>query len=230
MSNQTEYQHYISFIRENFPQSAYLKSEEGLARKLFTSIHNSLVISEIFSGIRSLNSVCIHLLADQKLIYLKTLYTLPMNDDFQFYSIMRANVENILRILLIAFKPEITYQEIKETSFSKLNELLDMTYLNRKYKVELSELYSYFGTFSKNIHRISSDQNTILFLKEMMTKTLEAKSLETKITSIEKIKTILIYVFIDIYKLKSGSFDTAQLSRLHSVLGESEYEKLPLFK
>lgn len=230
MNNQTEYQHYLSFIRDNFPQSAFLKTEEGLVRKLFTCIHNSLIISEIFSSIRSLNSVCIHLLADQKLIYLKTLYTLPTNDDFQFYSIMRANVENLLRILLSAFKPEITYQEIKETSFSKLNELLDMTYLNQKYKVELSDLYSYFGTFSKNIHRISSEQNTILFLKEMMNKTLEAKSLETKITSLEKIKNILIYVFLDIYKLKSGSFDTPQLSRLHSILGEAEYAKLPLFK
>ncbi|MDN4066685.1 hypothetical protein QYF50_02165 [Paenibacillus vini] len=230
MNNQTEYQHYISFIRENFPQSAYLLSEEGLVKKLFTCIHNSLIISDIFSSIRSLNSVCTLLLADQKLIYLKTLYTLPNNDDFQFYSIMRANVENLLRILLCAFKPEITYQEVKETSFSQLNELLDMTYLNQKYKVELSELYSYFGTFSKNIHRISLEKNTNLFLKEMMTKTLEPKSLETKIKSLKKIKNILVYVFLDVYKVKSGSFDTPQLSKLHSILGEAEYEKLPLFE
>lgn len=230
MNNQTEYQQYISFIRENFPHSAYLISEEGLVKKLFACIHNSLIISDIFSSIRSLNSVCTHLLADQKLIYLKTLYTLPNNDDFQFYSIMRANVENLLRILLCAFKPEITYQEVKETSFSQLNELLDMTYLNQKYKVELSELYSYFGSFSKNIHRISLEKNTILFLKEMMTKTLEPKSLETKIKSLERIKNILVYVFLDVYKVKSFSFDTPQLSKLHSILGEVQYEKLPLFE
>lgn len=230
MNSQIEYQQYKSFMGENFPRSSFLKIPDGLVRKLFTIIHNSIIISEIFSSIRNLNSVCAQLLADQKLIYLKTLYTLPMNDDFQFYSIMRANVENLLRILLSAFKPEMTYQEIKETSFSKLNELLDMTYLNQKYKVELSDLYSYFGTFSKNIHRISNDQNTIFFLEEMMTKPIEFKFLESKITSLEKIKNILIYVFIDIYKLKSSSFDTPQLTRLHSILGEVEYAKLPLFK
>ena len=230
MNKQTEYQHYLSFIRENYPQSTFLKSEEGLVKKLFISIHDSLIISEIFSSIKSINPICTYLLADQKLIYLKTLYILPTNDDFQFYSIMRANVENLLRILLSAFKPEMPYQTIKETSFSTLNTLLDATYLNQKYKVELSDLYSYFGTFSKNIHKISNEQNTVLYLKEMMSKALVAKSLETKITSLEKIKAILIKVFLDIYKLKSNTFDTSQLSRLHSILGEEEYANLPFFK
>ncbi|WP_019420003.1 hypothetical protein [Paenibacillus sp. OSY-SE] len=230
VNKQTDYQNYLLFIREYYPQSAFLKSEEGLVKKLFISIHDSLIISEIFSSIKSLNPICTQLLADQKLIYLKTLYVLPINDDFQFYSIMRANVENLLRILLSKFKPEMTYKEIKGTSFSTLNELLDSTYLNQKYKVELSELYSFFGSFSKNIHRISSEQNTILYLKEMMSNSLIARPLETKITSLEKIKTILIYVFLDIYKLKSDSFDTSQLSRLHSILGEEEYAKLPFFK
>lgn len=230
MDKQNGYQHYLSFIHENYPQSAFLRSEEGLVKKLFFSIHDSLIISEIFSNIKSLNSICTHLLLDQKLIYLKTLYILPTNDDFQFYSIMRANVENLLRILLSAFKPEMSYQALKETSFSILNSLLDATYLNQKHKVELSDLYSYFGTFSKNIHKISNEQNTILYLKEMMSRTLIAKSVETKITSLEKIKTILINVFLDIYKLKSDSFDTSQLSRLHSILGEEEYANLPFFK
>ncbi|ENJ6136857.1 hypothetical protein [Bacillus sp. TD11] len=230
MNKQIEFQHYFAFIQETYPQSAFLKSEEGLIRKLFINIHDSLIISEIFSSIKSLNPVCTQLLTDQKLIYLKILYILPTNDDFQFYSIMRANVENLLRILLSAFKPEMTYQDIKTTKFSTLNDLLDATYLNQKYKVELSELYSYFGTFSKKIHKISNEQNTILYLKEMMSKTLDGKSLRSKITSMEKIKGILINVFLDIYKIKSSSFDTPQLVRLHSILGEEEYEKLPLFK
>ncbi|HDR7866549.1 hypothetical protein COM04_03180 [Bacillus wiedmannii] len=230
MNKQIEFQHYFAFIKETYPQSAFLKSEEGLIKKLFINIHDSLIISEIFSSIKSLNPVCTQLLTDQKLIYLKILYILPTNDDFQFYSIMRANVENLLRILLSAFKPEMTYQDIKTTKFSTLNDLLDATYLNQKYKVELSELYSYFGTFSKKIHKISNEQNTILYLKEMMSKTLDGKSLRSKITSMEKIKGILINVFLDIYKIKSSSFDTPQLVRLHSILGEEEYEKLPLFK
>ncbi|OAB48006.1 hypothetical protein [Paenibacillus antarcticus] len=230
MNKQTEFQYYLSFIHENYPQSAFLKSQEGLVKKLFTNIHDSLIISEIFSSIRNSNPICTQLLADQKLIYLKTLYILPTNDDFQFYSIMRANVENLLRILINKFKPEMTYEEIKETSFSTLNKLLDATYLNHKYKVELSDLYSYFGAFSKNIHRISSEQTTILYLNEMMSKTLISKNLETKITSIEKIKINLIFMFLDIYNLKSSSFDTPQLSRLHSILGDEEYEKLPFFK
>jgi hypothetical protein len=230
MNKQTEYQNYLSFIKEHYPQSSFLKSEQGLVRKLFITIHDSLSISELFSNIKDINPVCARLLLDQKLIYLKILYIIPINDDFQFYSIMRANVENLLRILLSKFKPEMTYQEIKETSFSTLNELLDATYLNQKYKVELSDLYSYFGTFSKNIHRISSEPNTMSYLKEMMSGIITFKSLETKITSLEKIKTILIYVFLDIHRVKSSSFDTPQLSRLHSILGEMEYAKLPFFK
>lgn len=230
MDKQTEYQLYLSFIQEHYPQSAYLKSQEGLVKKLFLSIHDSLIISEIFSSLTDLNQLCTQLLADQKLIYLKTLYIIPVNDDFQFYSIMRANVENLLRILLGAFKPEMTYQEIKETSFSTLNALLDATYLNQKYKDELSGLYSYFGSFSKSIHKISSGKNTIMYLKEMMSTVIVAKSLEDKITSLERIKKNLIYVFLDIYKLKISSFDTSQLSRLHSILGEDEYAKLPFFK
>ncbi|MDA2595559.1 hypothetical protein PDQ40_07795 [Bacillus cereus group sp. Bc061] len=230
MNKQIEYQNYFAFIKESYPQSAFLKSDEGLVKKLFLNIHDSLIISEIFSGIKSLNPICAQLLADQKLIYLKILYVLPTNDDFQFYSIMRANVENLLRILLSAFKPEMTYHEIKGTSFSTLNSLLDATYLNHKYKVELSELYSYFGTFSRNIHKISNEQNTILYLKEMMSRALNIKSLQGKITSLEKIKVILINVFLDIYKIKSDSLDTPQLVRIHSILGDEEYEKLPFFK
>lgn len=230
MNKQIEYLHYLSFIQEHYPQSAYLKAQEGLVRKLFFSVHDSLTISDIFSSLTDLSQLCTQLLADQKVIYLKTLYIIPVNDDFQFYSIMRANVENLLRILLGAFKPEMTYQEIKETGFSTLNALLDATYLNQKYKVELSELYSYFGSFSKSIHRISSRKDTIMYLKEMMSNMLMAKSLEDKITSLEKIKRNLIYVFLDIYKLKSTSFDTSQLSRLHSILGDDEYAKLPFYK
>ncbi|BCD00039.1 hypothetical protein BC30048_2941 [Bacillus cereus] len=230
MNKQIEYQNYFSFIQETYPRSAFLKSDKGLVKKLFLNIHDSLIISEIFSGIKNLNAICTQLLADQKLIYLKTLYILPTNDDFQFYSIMRANVENLLRILLSAFKPEMTYQEIKGTKFSTINALLDATYLNHKYKVELSDLYSYFGTFSKNIHKISNEQSTILYLKEMMSSTINVKSLQSKITSLEKIKVILINVFLDIYKIKSDSFDTSQLVRIHSILGDEEYEKLPFFK
>jgi hypothetical protein len=230
MTEEKEYQNYLSFIQENYPQSAYLKSEEILVRKLFFSIHNSINITDVFSSIKSLHATCIQLLSDQKLIYLKVLYTIPTNDDFQFYSIMRANVENLLRILLYAFKPDMSYRKIKDTSFSTINELLDATYLNEKYKVELSEMYSYFGTFSKNIHKISNVANSILYLKEMMKQTITAKSLITKITSLEKIENILINVFLDIYKIKSSSLDTPQLSKLHSILGEEKYGKLPFFK
>lgn len=230
MNKLIEYQHYVSFMQEHFPQSSLLKYEQGLVKKLFISIHDSIIISEIFSKIKILKSNCSNLLMDQKLIYLKTLYILPTNDDFQFYSIMRANVENLLRLLLNTFKPEMTYQEIKETSFSTINTFLDVTYLNQKYKLELSELYSYFGKFSENIHRISHEHTTVLYLKEMMTGTLSAKSLELKINSLEKIKSILIHVFLDIYKIKSSSFDTPQLTRLHSILGEEEYSKLPFFQ
>ncbi|HDR3495924.1 TPA: hypothetical protein QCN48_001266 [Bacillus toyonensis] len=230
MNKQIEYQHYVSFIKENYPQSAFLRAEEGLTKKLFISIHDSLIISEIFSDIKSLNLTSTQLLGDQKLIFLKVLYILPTNDDFQFYSIMRANVENLLRILLSAFKPEMRYREIKEIGYSTINTMLDETYLSKKFKRELSDLYSYFGAFSKNIHKVSEETTTILYLKEMMSKTLVAKSIESQITSLEKIKGILINVFLDIFKLKSDAFDTPQLVRLHSILGDEEYEKLPLFK
>ncbi|WJE62696.1 hypothetical protein QRE63_18815 [Bacillus mycoides] len=230
MSKTIEYQNYVSFIKENYPKSGFLQAEQGLTRKLFISIHDPLIISEIFLSIKSLNLTCTQLLGDQKLICLKALYVLPTNDDFQFYSIMRANVENLLRILLSAFKPEMTYQEIKETGFSTINTLLDTTYVSKKFKGELSDLYSYFGAFSKSIHKVSEEKNTIFYLKEMMSKTPVAKSIESKITSLEKIKGILINVFLDIYKLKSDAFDTPQLVRLHSILGDEEYEKLPLFK
>ncbi len=78
MNKEIDYQHYLSFIREIYPLSAFLKSEGGLVKKLFFSIHDSLIISELFSNIKSLNTICINLLADQKLIYLKILYILPL--------------------------------------------------------------------------------------------------------------------------------------------------------
>lgn len=35
MNKEIDYQHYLSFIREIYPLSAFLKSEGGLVKKLF---------------------------------------------------------------------------------------------------------------------------------------------------------------------------------------------------
>ncbi|MEF3087935.1 hypothetical protein [Bacillus altitudinis] len=229
MTKDEAYKQYLNYIQEYYPKSSFLKIQQDLSKKLFSVIHTIIGISEIFSTIEILNTTSKKLLLDQKIITIKTLYILPNSDDFQFFSIMRANVENLLRILLLAFKTEMNYKEIKETSYLTLSSELKETYINQKYKRELSDISNYFGSFSKNIHNISIDENPIIHLKQMMVTTVSSKSVEGKIKSLVKVKNILINVFLDIYKLESRSFDTAQLTRLHSILGEEEYSKLPIF-
>lgn len=226
---QAEFENYLRFMKKNYPNSSFWSLSESNLSQLFFSIHTPLVVSELFTAIKDLNPISSKLLLDQKLIYLKLLYILPNNDDFQYNAIMRANVENLLRLVALPFVPHVKYADIKETSFSELTKVLDQSYFKQKYRDDYADLKSLFGGFSKKLHGLKIEKNSILYLEDIMRTPILQDKIDKKTRAIKFLEHINIVVFLDLYKIKSNYFDTPQLTQLHSVLGEESYINLPIF-
>lgn len=226
MKENAVYNAYLDFLQQYFPDSAFLKFSEGDIKGIFNTINQTSVYIDAVHNSNALTEEKKKLLIDLRVMLVKVLYTLPSNDEFQYNAIMRAVVENILRLFL-STTDNFTYSSLKKIGFSSAQKSLKDSALYSSYKSDIDITFSYFGKFSKDIHSLGFNTNTILYLVHMRTTKYE-NNLNNKISIFSKIQNIILYSLTPALEIKSESLDSGNLVKIHTMLGDRKYQKLTI--
>lgn len=222
---------YNRFVISYFPNSYFLKYKINDRKAFFNVLNKCITLKKCLATLQHITKGQKHLLDEIIYQFLSILYIVPGNDDFQYFSIMRALIENFLRLFL-STQTEINVLKLKSRSYnySKLKEEIKNTdgYNNNKNKLDI--MFSNYGKFSQYIHDKGKLSKSYLAYLEQIRTSSPGISLTTKINQLDQHKDFIKKVIYPALNANTKTISTEELAILERVLGEREYNCLPIFE
>ncbi|HAU32864.1 hypothetical protein ACOSZE_15510 [Lysinibacillus fusiformis] len=219
--SELEFARYKTFTTEYFPNSPVTNS--GITRKIYNVVQHNIDFMKLLDSVDSeADRERKNLYKTYYLLNLRVLYHLSSNDPFIDGVIIRAIVENLLRLATSLLKFES--RNIIDLSFSDMKDALESKGFQHRYREFYENLCNYFGTYSKDVHgenvyRLSEQEFLVSIRKDK-----DEEHLNKLFRVYSKLNELMIPFFLKEISTKQKDLTVGNLSKILSLVGEGNYE------
>lgn len=191
----------------------------------FETVYKGTQVFDCLLNLNNLTEAQISALKNSKWLLLKTLYIVPTNDDYQFSSVMRAMMENLLRLIL-STQDEMEHDQLFDTNFKNLNKKIKASNIYVKHKKVIDKIFSYFGFFSTEVHfKYGKPCQAFDYLIDLMVNPPYI-DLNKKTNYVKEVWNLVSHCVIDVFPANTSSLDAGTLSKLLELLGQERYDEI----
>lgn len=223
MNTKDSYDQYQVFVQKNFPNSHYLTKSEPITKRFFNLVHGRTIFLDVILRNYSLSSNQANFVEIFNFNLTRLLYTIPTNDDYIINYNFRSLIESLIKLIYfgIAFRDKQNFNE----SYRNLKNELKSTEFYNIAKNECDQLFNYYSMFSEELHQkkgVSGYSKS--FLEEIMSSP-PSRSLETRISQLEKVVIFLENIIIDLPTVSLKDLSGPDRFLLNNELGQRWFNK-----
>lgn len=223
MNNPAEYEKYLRFIEDYFPKSPVVKF-----KKFNYSFYE--IINQNINFIRLMTKLDTEASKERKQLYknfellnLRILYHWPSNDNFINKVIIRALVENILKIAVSYLNYKDATKTVDSLSFTEIKNFLTQKGIPIKHKDFYENMTNYFSHYSSDVHGSTihqlSTEEYLVNIREHHSEQDFKKLLDVH----KKINELAIPFFLKETSVTKHQLNSALLSSLLRTVGDTNY-------